>query len=59
MMTRTLGLALLSLLCVQDPKEKLKQALKDDCSSSWIYDDVAAGFARAKKSGKPLMIVFR
>ena len=59
MMSRTVGLAVLSLLCVQDPKEKLKQSLQDDCDRSWIYDDVGSGFAQAKKSGKPLMIVFR
>jgi hypothetical protein len=25
----------------------------------WIYNDVEAGFAQAKKSGKPLLVVFR
>lgn len=59
MVGRSVALSLLSLLCVQDPKEKLRQSLQDDCDRSWIYDDVGAGFAQAKKSGKPLMIVFR
>lgn len=38
------------------------QRLQDDRSElvgEWIYDDMAAGFAEAKKTGKPLMIVFR
>lgn len=38
------------------------QRLQDDRSElvgEWIYDDMAAGFAESKKTGKPLMIVFR
>jgi hypothetical protein len=59
MMLRGMALALVAFLCLQDPKEKLKQQLKDPCDASWVYDDLAAGFAQAKKTGKPLMIVFR
>lgn len=41
-------------------KESLKTALKDtDLPGSWIYDDVNAGFAEARKSGKPMLVVFR
>lgn len=53
------------LVCVaaaafQDDKEKLRTALKDvEPTKEWVYDDLGAGFADAKKSGKPLMIVFR
>jgi hypothetical protein len=44
----------------QDDKEKLRTALKDsEPTKDWIYDDLGAGFAEAKKTGKPLMIVFR
>lgn len=45
----------------QDPqKERLKQALTDtDPEGPWVYDDVAAGFALARKSGKPMLVVFR
>ncbi len=44
----------------QDDKEKLRTALKDsEPTKEWIYDDLGAGFAEAKKTGKPLMIVFR
>jgi len=25
----------------------------------WIYDDLPAGYAQAKKTGKPLLVVFR
>ena len=27
--------------------------------NSWIYNDLAAGVAEAKKTGKPLLVVFR
>ncbi len=40
-------------------REALKQALKDDVGAGWIYDDLAAGFAQAKKSNKPMLVVFR
>ncbi len=44
----------------QDPKkEKLKADLKDDIAGAWIYDDLPAGFAEAKRSGKPMLVVFR
>ena len=45
----------------QDPaKLKLKEALKDtEVSDGWIYDDLGAGYAEAKKSGKPMLVVFR
>ncbi len=44
----------------QDDKEKLRSALKDtEPTRDWIYDDLGAGFAAAKKSGRPLMVVFR
>jgi len=41
-------------------KEKIRTGLKDtEVKGDWIYDDLDAGFAEAKKSGKPMMIVFR
>ncbi len=37
----------------------LKDVLDDSLASeAWIYDDLAAGFKQAKKSGKPLLISF-
>jgi len=50
---------LLALLAPQD-KEKLKAALKDtEVRGDWVYDDLAAGLAQAKKSGKPAFVVLR
>ena len=47
------------LLSAQD-KEALKTSLKDlDLPASWIYDDIDAGFAEAKRTGKPLLVAFR
>ena len=45
----------------QDPrKERLRVALKDvQPVGEWIYDDINRGFAMAKKTKKPLMVVFR
>src|SRR5882672_10326765 len=41
-------------------KDKLREALKDtELKGTWIYDDLNAGVAEAKKSGKPLMVVLR
>ncbi len=52
----TCALATVALFCgsglplAQPAKEK---------PNPWIVDDTTAGFATAKKTGKPLMIVFR
>ena len=41
-------------------REHLKTLLKDaEVPASWIYDDVGAGFAEAKRTGKPMLVVFR
>ncbi len=48
-----------SLVCAQD-YEKLKTALGDVyLADGWIYEDIAAGFAEAKKTGSPLLVSFR
>jgi hypothetical protein len=39
--------------------DKLKQALGDKVSADWIYEDIEAGYALAKKTGKPLLVTFR
>ena len=37
-----------------------EQSLNDtEIDASWIYNDLGAGFAEAKKTGKPLLVVFR
>lgn len=44
----------------QETGEALRRKLKDvELTGSWIYDDIGAGFVRAKESGKPLLVVFR
>ena len=38
----------------------LQKALKDfDVQGDWIYNDLPKGYAEAKKTGKPLLVVFR
>jgi hypothetical protein len=44
----------------QGPKEQLRTTLKDtEVQGNWIYDDLDAGFAEARKTGKPLLVAFR
>jgi hypothetical protein len=43
-----------------DEKQALRRQLRDEAADErWIYDDLDAGFAEAKKSGKPLFVVLR
>ena len=40
--------------------DELRKKLGDlELSGQWFYDDLAGGFAQAKKTGKPLLVVFR
>ncbi len=40
--------------------QSLKEAIGDDLvGESWIYEDIEAGYKKAKKSGKPLLVSFR
>lgn len=39
--------------------DALRGALEDSAADFWIYDDVDAGYAAAKKSKKPLLVSFR
>lgn len=39
--------------------ERKRERLKDGAAGFWIYDDVDAGFAKAKATGKPLLVSFR
>ena len=34
-----------------------RKAFEED--ANWIYNDLAKGFAAAKESGKPMLVVFR
>lgn len=40
-------------------KQELRRKLKDDVHASWIYDDLPAAFAEGRKTGKPILAVFR
>lgn len=61
------GLLLLLLLPARLPAEAVKDRegavrgdrAKMEKSDRWIYNDLAAGFAEAERTGKPLMVVLR
>lgn len=55
-----LVLLVLSLPAPADPglRDRLKDAHAEG-EPQWIYNDLAAGFAKAKESGKPLFVTFR
>lgn len=57
-MTRfTLALGFLALL--PQGNQDLRKALGDEAGAEWIYDDVPAGIAAARKDGRPILVVFR
>jgi hypothetical protein len=46
-------------LAAQD-KDPLREKLKDSAvDAAWVYDDIDKGFAEAKRTGKPMLVVFR
>ncbi len=52
------GLVAISAALGQD--NPLQKALKDvDVQGEWIYNDLPKGYAEAKKTGKPMLVVFR
>ena len=54
------GIVLAGSAAAQSGKEDLRKGLKDmDLGGRWIYDDLEAGFAQARTTGKPLLVVFR
>jgi hypothetical protein len=54
------ALLLATTVALADDKAQLRAALKDDePKGEWNYDDLAKGFADAKSTGRPLMVVFR
>jgi hypothetical protein len=54
------GVVILGSSSVLLAKDSLKDALEDFLvSDDWIYEDIDAGYAEAKKSGKPLLVSFR
>lgn len=54
------ALAAVTLLLADQSPEEVRKALGDtEASDGWVYDDLPAGFAQARREGKPLFIVFR
>lgn len=51
--------ALLAIPAAAQDLLELKKALSDTVSDGWIYEDIEAGYAEAKKTGKPLLVSFR
>jgi serine protease Do len=44
----------------QTKLDPLQYSLGDlEVRGPWVYNDLKAGFARARKTGKPLLVVFR
>ena len=56
----TLLFSLLPSVAAAQNYEKLKTELGDvNLADGWIFEDIDKGYADAKKSGKPLLVVFR
>lgn len=56
-------LALTTLACAETVKDREGAVRKDRAAmeqgTRWIYNDIDAGFAEAKKTGRPLLVVLR
>ena len=52
-------LALVAAVSLADEAPHLKSNLDDFVAEGWIYDDIDAGYAKARESGRPLLVVFR
>ncbi len=59
-MTRSiLGLVCLALVGPQDSVQKKKLLNDLNAPDGWIYDDLPASIAQARREAKPLFVVFR
>ena len=55
----TLALLLGATLLASGEDKALRAFLKDEkYARGWIYEDIEAGYAEAKKTGKPLLVCF-
>jgi hypothetical protein len=55
-----IGLLLAGGVSAADDAVELQKRFQDfDLQGPWVYNDLDAGFAEAKRSGKPLLVVFR
>ena len=54
-------IALAAVLLLQDvTQDELRDGLRDDAlKGAWIYGDLDAGLAEARKSGKPVLVLAR
>ena len=55
-------LILIGVICLAaagQPQEVLDKDRALAVSNGWIYNDLPAGFAEARKTGKPLLVVIR
>ena len=50
---------MLANVSVAQDYDALKKAIGDKVSDDWIYEDIDAGYAEARKTGKPLIVSFR
>jgi len=57
----TLGILILAIsLCFGHGDEEVAEdQVTVKSTGYWIYNDIEQGFAQAKKTGQPLLIVFR
>lgn len=54
------ALGVYSVMAFAQDAQAKKATLKDiDVVGSWVYDDINAGYALAKKESKPMLVVFR
>jgi len=58
-MTVRLLLAVATVLLAQDADEVRRAVGDTTLVGPWIYEDVTAGFAEARKTGKPLAVFLR
>ena len=60
MKAAALALLFLAAAAPGGEKDQLREALGDRALvGPWIYDDLEAGIAEAKQTGKPMMVVLR
>ena len=53
------ALCLAFLLCADSPADDELAPTWEAAPESWIQEDIEAGYAEAKKTGKPLLVAFR
>ncbi len=59
MSARLVLAALLGAAAAQEPGPLQKSLLDAEPKGDWHYGDLPGAFAEAKKTGKPMLVVFR